>query len=231
MTPTRRDFLKFTASGIAVTLLPVQAARAALFEDRLVELPVVPQGDMRLKRRIDGVAKVTGSKVFARDIRARDMQGWPFEQAHAFMVLSPRADAPYLDISVRGLTLLPDRDFARFSVAKRLYKARRDDVIGFGQGHSQLRLHKRRSGEQRPRDRFNAIKDGNVFPPYEGNEVILPGADSFGDVMEGAMSFAEEKIAAIRAPIGLFGPTRDARSLAVSILAEIISLRSAPVSR
>lgn len=110
MTPTRRDFLKFTASGIAVTLLPVQAARAALFEDRLVELPVAPQGDMRLKRRIDGVAKVTGSKVFARDIRARDMQGWPSEQAHAFMVLSPRADAPYLglDLSVLGSELLPD---------------------------------------------------------------------------------------------------------------------------
>ncbi len=43
--------------------------------------------------------------------------------------------------------------------------------------------------------------------------------------------FAEENIAAIRAPIGLFGPTRDARSLAVSILAEIISLRNASVSR
>lgn len=110
MTPTRRDFLKFTASGIAVTLLPVQAARAALFEDRLVELPVAAASEMRLKRRIDGVAKVTGSKVFARDIRARDMQGWPSQQAHAFMILSPRADAPYLglDLSVLGSELQPD---------------------------------------------------------------------------------------------------------------------------
>ncbi|WP_079211103.1 XdhC family protein [Brucella pituitosa] len=42
---------------------------------------------------------------------------------------------------------------------------------------------------------------------------------------------SEEKIAAIRAPIGLFGPTRDARSLAVSILAEILSARNAAVRR
>lgn len=43
--------------------------------------------------------------------------------------------------------------------------------------------------------------------------------------------FAEEQIAAIRAPIGLFGPTRDARSLAVSIVAEILSLRNISVSQ
>lgn len=43
--------------------------------------------------------------------------------------------------------------------------------------------------------------------------------------------FAEAKIAAIRAPIGLFGPTRDARALAVSVLAEILSLRNACVLR
>jgi xanthine dehydrogenase accessory factor len=34
----------------------------------------------------------------------------------------------------------------------------------------------------------------------------------------------------IRAPIGLFGPTRDATSLAVSILADIVSARLAPLS-
>ncbi|NKC23026.1 XdhC/CoxF family protein [Ochrobactrum oryzae] len=35
--------------------------------------------------------------------------------------------------------------------------------------------------------------------------------------------FSQEQIDRISAPIGLFGPARDARSLAVSILAEIMS--------
>ena len=99
MTPTRRDFLKFTASGIAVTILPIRAARAALFENKILDLPL-PQGTTQLKRRIDGVAKVTGSKVFARDIRAKDMPDWPKEQAHAFVVWSMRADAPFLDLDL-----------------------------------------------------------------------------------------------------------------------------------
>jgi hypothetical protein len=30
-----------------------------------------------LKYRIDATSKVTGGKVFARDIRARDMPHWP----------------------------------------------------------------------------------------------------------------------------------------------------------
>lgn len=39
-------------------------------------------------------------------------------------------------------------------------------------------------------------------------------------------SVSPEQLARIHAPIGLFGPTRDARSLAVSVLAEILSLAS-----
>ena len=109
MKTTRRGFLKFTASGIAVTIAPIGSARAALFEDTIHAAPVSPETG-QLKRRMDGVAKVTGGKVFARDIRARDMPGWPAEQAHAFMIWADRADAAFtgLDLSVLGPDLQPD---------------------------------------------------------------------------------------------------------------------------
>lgn len=109
MHSTRRDFLKFAVSGIAVTIAPLSAARAALREKTIYATPG-PAGGHRLKRRTDGVAKVVGDKVFARDIRARDMAGWPDEQAHAFMVLADRADAPFagLDLSALDDALRPD---------------------------------------------------------------------------------------------------------------------------
>jgi len=44
------------------------------------------------KVRIDGKAKVTGAKVFARDIRAQDMPHWPQQQAHAFILRTTGAD-------------------------------------------------------------------------------------------------------------------------------------------
>jgi hypothetical protein len=40
-----------------------------------------PNGRMgppgKARYRIDGVAKVTGEKIYARDFRARDTGGWP----------------------------------------------------------------------------------------------------------------------------------------------------------
>ena len=58
--------------------------------------------DGKLRYRRDGMAKVTGSKVFAVDIRARDLEGWPDEQSHAMTIHIPSADRIYegLDLSV-----------------------------------------------------------------------------------------------------------------------------------
>ncbi|MDZ5698521.1 xanthine dehydrogenase family protein molybdopterin-binding subunit [Chelativorans sp. M5D2P16] len=101
--------MKFTAAGIAVTIAPLKSARAALLEKKIQMAPGASQTG-RLKRRMDGLAKVTGGKVFARDIRARDMPDWPDDQAHAFMVFADRADASFigLDFSVLGEDLQPD---------------------------------------------------------------------------------------------------------------------------
>ena len=42
-----------------------------------------PPGKARY--RIEGVAKVTGQKIYARDFRARDMAGWPQQERMAWV--------------------------------------------------------------------------------------------------------------------------------------------------
>jgi CO/xanthine dehydrogenase Mo-binding subunit len=57
------------------------------------------------------MAKVTGAKTFARDYRARDLEGWPKDQAHAFMIRVTRADRTFegIDLALLGEDLKPDR--------------------------------------------------------------------------------------------------------------------------
>lgn len=43
--------------------------------------------------RLDGPAKVRGEKVYARDLRPRDMPGWGTAHRHALIVRAGRADA------------------------------------------------------------------------------------------------------------------------------------------
>jgi CO/xanthine dehydrogenase Mo-binding subunit len=126
MSPSRRTFLQASVvAGVAVYLAPIGSkVFAALFEDKLLT-PV--QWDPKTgapKFRVDGTAKVTGAKIFARDIRARDMPHWPQEQSHAFILRAARADSPYdgFDLSLLGEDLKPDRivtadDLARDGVA------------------------------------------------------------------------------------------------------------------
>ena len=54
---------------------------------------------------------MTGAKVFARDIRARDMPHWPQQQAHALVLRVTMADRLYagFDLSMLGADLKPDR--------------------------------------------------------------------------------------------------------------------------
>jgi CO/xanthine dehydrogenase Mo-binding subunit len=111
--PSRRQMLRAgLIGGIAVYLAPLGTrAFAALFEDRLLTRPVWNSRDGVLKYRVDGTSKVTGEKVFARDIRARDMPHWPSKQAHALILRATRADRRYagFDLSLLGSDLKPDR--------------------------------------------------------------------------------------------------------------------------
>lgn len=124
---TRRDFLKSSViAGIAVYVARIGTpASATLFEDRRLR-PLDWDAKGRTPRhRIDAVAKVTGEKVFAYDMRARDLPGWPRDQAHAMLLRVTRADATFegFDLSVLDAAgLKPDRivtaaDLARDGLA------------------------------------------------------------------------------------------------------------------
>ena len=74
MQPSRREFVKWvTASGIALSLSRLAAAQDADFPARAV-LPGRKGWNPAANGagRIDGVAKVTGAKLYASDFRAAD---------------------------------------------------------------------------------------------------------------------------------------------------------------
>jgi CO/xanthine dehydrogenase Mo-binding subunit len=110
---SRRQVLRASfIGGIAVYLAPLGTrAFAALFEDQLLTRPAWNSRDGVLKYRVDGISKVTGEKVFARDIRARDMPHWPRQQSHALVLRVTMADRRYagFDLSLLGADLKPDR--------------------------------------------------------------------------------------------------------------------------
>jgi CO/xanthine dehydrogenase Mo-binding subunit len=110
---SRREMLRASLiGGIAVYLAPLGSrAFASLFEEPLLTRPAWNERNDSLKYRIDATSKVTGAKVFARDIRARDMPHWPQRQAHALMLRVTKADRRYagFDLSVLDSDLRPDR--------------------------------------------------------------------------------------------------------------------------
>ncbi|WP_287496663.1 molybdopterin cofactor-binding domain-containing protein [Pandoraea sp. CB10b_02] len=123
---SRRGFLKASVvAGISVYVAPMGSrAFAALFEDKNLTPVAWDAAKGQARFRIDGTAKVSGAKIFARDIRARDMPGWPAQQAHAFVLRTTLADRPYLGFDLSRLDdgLQPDRivtaeDLARDGLA------------------------------------------------------------------------------------------------------------------
>jgi CO/xanthine dehydrogenase Mo-binding subunit len=111
--PSRRQMLRASLiGGIAVYLAPFGTrAFASLFEEALLPRRAWNSHEGVLKYRVDGPAKVTGQKVFARDIRARHMRHWPRKQAHALVLRVTMADRRYagFDLSLLDPDLKPDR--------------------------------------------------------------------------------------------------------------------------
>ncbi len=54
--------------------------------------------------RIDGVAKVTGAKLYASDFRAADLPGWPENTSHAMLIRAPDATHVYTGIDLSRLS-------------------------------------------------------------------------------------------------------------------------------
>ena len=108
----RRFLLGSTAAGISLAMVPL-AAQAGFSAD--AAMPAAPgwagDGTGPPRGRIDGHAKVTGAKLYARDFRAADMDGWPGETGHAMLLLAPEAQRRFagIDLSMLPPALRPDR--------------------------------------------------------------------------------------------------------------------------
>jgi CO/xanthine dehydrogenase Mo-binding subunit len=106
MRPSRREFVKWvTASGITLSLSRLGASEPSGFPARAV-LPGRGKWNPASQGggRIDGVAKVTGAKLYASDFRAADLPGWPATTSHAILVRAPDATHVYLGMDLARLS-------------------------------------------------------------------------------------------------------------------------------
>jgi len=130
---SRRSFLQGgLIAGVGVTMAPLGSqAFAALMEDRVTTSPQKWMNhDGKARFRNDALSKVCGNKVFARDIRAKDMPGWPAQQGHAMLLKTTKADRIYegYDLGWLGAELQPDRIVTAADLAK--------DGIAWPEAHS-----------------------------------------------------------------------------------------------
>ncbi|MGY3445939.1 CO/xanthine dehydrogenase Mo-binding subunit [Bradyrhizobium sp. USDA 4473] len=105
MRPSRREFVKWlSAGGITVSLSHLALAKEPAFACRET-LPGRGQFNPAAKGagRVDGVAKVTGAKLYASDFRAADMPGWPATTSHAILVRANDATHVYAGMDLARL--------------------------------------------------------------------------------------------------------------------------------
>ena len=106
MQPSRREFVKWvTASGIALSLSRLGSAEEAEFATRET-LPGRQNWNPAANGagRVDGVAKVTGAKLYASDFRAADLPGWPANTSHAMLIRAPDATHVYTGMDLGRLS-------------------------------------------------------------------------------------------------------------------------------
>lgn len=110
---TRRTFLKLAGSGavvaISITHLPALALGAAEPADDGTSGPSWAPVPGKARWRIDGMPKITGQKIYARDFKSRDFVGWPQQESWLYAVRCDRVDAVYegYDLSVLPAELRP----------------------------------------------------------------------------------------------------------------------------
>ncbi len=106
MRTSRRDFVKLlTSSGIALSVSRLASAE---------NVPFIARETMPGRQnfnpaaggagRIDGVVKVTGSKLYAGDFRAADLPDWPAKTSHAMLIRATDATHTYDGLDLSCLT-------------------------------------------------------------------------------------------------------------------------------
>lgn len=102
---SRREFLTTgTVSGVALTLSRLGIPDAAMADQSSFFARENMNGMApRLRGRVDGVAKVTGAKLYISDFRAADMPGWPQQTSHALLVRATDARHVYEGLNLDAL--------------------------------------------------------------------------------------------------------------------------------
>jgi CO/xanthine dehydrogenase Mo-binding subunit len=106
MRPSRREFVKWlSAGGISVSLSHLASAKDVPFAAHET-LPGRGNLNPATKGagRVDGVAKVTGAKLYASDFRANDLPGWPSTTSHAILVRANDATHVYTGVDLARLS-------------------------------------------------------------------------------------------------------------------------------
>src|SRR5215510_8008272 len=101
---TRRQFITSTVATAGIVTLahhlpPASPEAAQLAQGKA---PEVTLGRL-MPHRIDGPPKVRGEKIYARDLRARDMAGWPPETRHALLLRADHSDRRFLGVDLSSL--------------------------------------------------------------------------------------------------------------------------------
>lgn len=108
---SRRELLRAgSVSGIALTLSKLGIPAAAAEQPSFLSRETLTSAAGSSPGRIDGVAKVTGAKLYVSDFRAADMPGWPQQTSHALLVRTPDASHVYegIDIDALDASARPD---------------------------------------------------------------------------------------------------------------------------
>lgn len=105
LSSTRRSFIKrCVIGGVAVYSAPLLAKMGSVESSILSpELLREWHDGETPKFRLDGVAKVTGEKIYGRDYRAIDMPGWPDQQGYGFILRASDATHVFTGIDLSSL--------------------------------------------------------------------------------------------------------------------------------
>ena len=112
MEQTRREFLKTTAASGAVILLSrYDLWGAEAYAGQSLQPADWQAGPGKARFRIDGFAKVTGQKIYARDFRARDLPGWPQDEQVVYILRATFSDHVFdgVDLSELPEELKPQK--------------------------------------------------------------------------------------------------------------------------
>src|ERR1700685_3498159 len=103
---SRRELVKLaTASGIALSFSPAALAESLAFDTRET-LPGNHNWNPAATGagRIDGPAKVSGTKLYASDFRAADLPGWPPNTSHALLIRATDATHVFTGVDLSRLS-------------------------------------------------------------------------------------------------------------------------------